>query len=191
MLECCYLVVHKCESCGRLVARINKSVPGEGADNFIGILDIAGFEIFETNSFEQFCINFANEKIQQYFNQQILMQEQEIYELEGLRYRKVEFEDNQALIDLIEMKRSGIFSVLDEACMMPRANDQSFSIKVHTAHSANENLSKPVFVRGSKKRLKDDEAFVIGHFAGKVTYETSGFLAKNNDTIHEGVRCFV
>jgi myosin-5 len=69
-----------------LVARINQSVPGADAQRFIGILDISGFEIFEVNSFEQFCINFANEKIQQYFNRQILQQEQEIYEAEGLRF---------------------------------------------------------------------------------------------------------
>jgi len=78
-----------------VVARINGAIPRGNSNRFIGILDISGFEIFEENSFEQFCINFANEKIQQYFNHQILKQEQEIYELEGLRWRKVEFVDNQ------------------------------------------------------------------------------------------------
>eukprot|EP00729_Bicosta_minor_P027283 gene27283-17214_t len=141
-----------------LVKRVNESVPGEGADNFIGILDISGFEIFKENSFEQFCINFANEKIQQYFNQQILQQEQEIYELEGLRYRKVDFKDNQEIIDVVETKRSGIFALLDEACVMPRATDMTFTIRVHTTHSAKASLSKPKFTKGSK-RLKDDEAF--------------------------------
>jgi myosin-6 len=169
-----------------LVKRINESVPGEGADNFIGILDISGFEIFKSNSFEQFCINFANEKIQQYFNHQILKQEQEIYELEGLRYRKVEFKDNQEIIDVVETKRSGIFALLDDSCMTPRANDTTFTIRVHTTHGANKSLSKPKLTKGSK-RLKDDEAFVINHFAGDVVYESVGFLAKNNDTIHEGL----
>ena len=166
-----------------LVKRVNESVPGEGADNFIGILDISGFEIFKENSFEQFCINFANEKIQQYFNQQMLQQEQEIYELEGLRYRKVEYKDNQEIIDVVETKRSGIFALLDEACVMPRATDLTFTIRVHTTHSAKASLSKPKFTKGSK-RLKDDEAFVMNHFAGAVVYESVGFLDKNNDTIH-------
>eukprot|EP00039_Didymoeca_costata_P004049 m.71095 g.71095 ORF g.71095 m.71095 type:complete len:1393 (+) comp12208_c0_seq1:11-4189(+) len=170
-----------------LVDKINKAVPGTNADSFIGILDISGFEIFEHNTFEQFCINFANEKIQQFFNSQILRQEQEIYELEGLRYRKVEFDDNQSLISLIDAKRTGIFALLDEACLMPRGNDKSFSIKLHTTHSAHNALMKPKYTKGNKKRLKDDEAFVIGHFAGAVTYETTGFLDKNNDTIHDGL----
>jgi len=78
-----------------IVSKINIAIPRGDSSRFIGILDISGFEIFEENSFEQFCINFANEKIQQYFNQQILRQEQEIYELEGLRWRKVEYVDNQ------------------------------------------------------------------------------------------------
>ena len=168
-----------------LVARINQSVPGTGADAFIGILDISGFEIFEENSFEQFCINFANEKIQFYFNWQILKQEQEIYELEGLRYRQVDYEDNAPLIELIEDKRSGVFALLDEACLMPRGDDTSFTIKVHTTHSANDYLSKPKHSRSAKKRLLDQECFVINHFAGDVCYETARFLAKNNDTIHD------
>lgn len=101
-----------------------------GADRFIGILDISGFEIFDSNSFEQFCINYCNEKIQQYFNEQILRQEQEIYELEGLRYRKVDYVDNQPLIDLFELKASGIFPLIDEACLMPKTDAKKFSIKV-------------------------------------------------------------
>lgn len=168
-----------------LVTRVNASVPGTGADKFIGILDISGFEIFDANSFEQFCINFANEKIQQYFDLQILQQEQEIYELEGLRYRKVEYKDNQPLIDLVESKRVGVFALLDEACLVPRSSDATFSVNVHGAHSSNQYLSKPKVGKAVKKRLMDSEAFVINHFAGEVVYETKHFLAKNNDTIHD------
>ncbi|KJE91980.1 MYO6 protein, variant [Capsaspora owczarzaki ATCC 30864] len=166
-----------------LVKRINSTLPCENSTQFIGILDISGFEIFDCNSFEQFCINFSNEKIQQYFNQQILRQEQEIYHLEGLRWKKVEFEDNQSIIDLVESRRGGILALLDEECLMPKATDKSFAIKVHTTHLNNAFLAKPKFSRG-KKRLSEDEAFVIRHFAGEVVYETANFLDKNNDTLH-------
>ena len=150
----------------------------------IGILDISGFEIFELNSFEQLCINHANEKIQQYFNGQILRQEQEIYEMEGLRFRRVEYMDNQDIIDLVEERRMGILSLLNEECVMPKATDKTFSIKVHTIHAGNEFLAKPKHAK-KKKRLNDDEAFVLKHFAGEVVYETARFLDKNNDTIHD------
>ena len=170
-----------------LVARVNMSVPGEDAARFIGILDISGFEIFYKNSFEQFCINYANERIQQYFNQSLLQQEQETYELEGLRFRKVEYEDNQDIIDLIDGGRYSIFSLIDEACLMPRATDKTFSEKVHTVHEREEALMVPKFSKAGGKRLKEDEAFVLRHFAGDVTYEADGFLDKNNDTIHDSL----
>lgn len=168
-----------------LVARINKSVPSADRSRYIGILDISGFEIFECNSFEQFCINFANEKIQQYFNKEILYREQYIYETEGLRYRKVDYMDNQDIIDLFEAKRSGIFALLNEECLMPKCTDKTFSIKVHTTHSADRFLTKPKYGKKTVKRLNDDEAFVIKHFAGEVVYEAVNFLIKNNDTIHD------
>eukprot|EP00051_Salpingoeca_urceolata_P000871 m.36831 g.36831 ORF g.36831 m.36831 type:complete len:1395 (+) comp11051_c0_seq2:57-4241(+) len=167
-----------------VVERINASVPSTGSDcSRIGILDISGFEIFEQNSFEQFCINFANEKIQQYFNNQILRHEQMIYEMEGLRYREVAYEKNDEIIGLVEDKPAGILAVLNEECMMPKATDETFAIKVHTKHSGNKFLSKPKF-SDSKRRLRDSEAFVIRHFAGDVLYETARFLDKNNDSIH-------
>jgi len=171
-----------------IVHRINTALSrssGETSTRFIGLLDLSGFEIFETNSFEQFCINFANEKIQQYFNSQILQQEQEIYELEGLRFRKVEFEDNQPVIDVAEDRRTGVFALLDEACLMPRATDQTFTATVHSKHLGSKFLGAPANKRGVKKRLLEDEAFVVLHFAGEVTYETARFLDKNNDTIHD------
>ena len=170
-----------------LVGRVNKSVPGQGADRFIGILDISGFEIFYKNSFEQFCINYANERIQQYFNRSLLHQEQETYELEGLRFRKVEYEDNQDIIDLIDGSRYSIFSLVDEACLMPRATDKTFAEKVHTVHEREDALTVPKLTKLGGKRLKEDEAFVLRHFAGDVTYETDGFLDKNNDTIHDSL----
>eukprot|EP00050_Salpingoeca_kvevrii_P012733 m.24471 g.24471 ORF g.24471 m.24471 type:complete len:1371 (-) comp4280_c0_seq1:120-4232(-) len=167
-----------------LVRSINANFPQNLAERrSIGLLDISGFEIFEHNSFEQFLINFSNEKIQQYFNREILDQEQQIYELEGLRYRQVEYQDNQSIIDLVEAKQ-GVLALLNEACLMPRGSDNTFTIKLHTTHSGNINLDKPRHVK-SKKKLGEDEAFVVHHFAGDVTYETRQFLHKNNDSIHD------
>eukprot|EP00035_Acanthoeca_spectabilis_P040063 m.67090 g.67090 ORF g.67090 m.67090 type:complete len:1274 (+) comp9847_c0_seq3:175-3996(+) len=171
---------------GWIVDQINASVPCSGDSNlFIGILDISGFEIFATNSFEQFSINFCNEKIQQFFNAQILRQEQAIYELEGLRYRRVDYVDNQSLISVFEEHPTGIFALLDEACLMPRSDSATFALRVHTSHSGSEYVTKPKYVRKSTKRLVDAEAFVIKHFAGQVCYEVAEFLNKNNDTIHD------
>jgi myosin-6 len=114
-----------------------------------------------------------------------LQQEQEIYELEGLRFRKVEYVDNQPVIDVAEDRRSGVFALLDEACLMPRSSDQTFTTTVHSKHLGSKFLTAPINRRGVKKRLLEDEAFVVLHFAGEVTYETSRFLDKNNDTIHD------
>eukprot|EP01119_Soliformovum_irregulare_P017875 TRINITY_DN5376_c0_g1_i2.p1 TRINITY_DN5376_c0_g1~~TRINITY_DN5376_c0_g1_i2.p1 ORF type:complete len:1547 (+),score=636.99 TRINITY_DN5376_c0_g1_i2:113-4753(+) len=169
-----------------IVSRINLNIDLNNLTQFIGILDISGFEIFEVNSFEQMCINFANEKIQQYFNVQILQQEQEIYLLEGLKWRKVEYQDNQEVINLVEGKRTGIFALLDEECIMPKGTDKSFTSKVHTNHTSNNNLAVPV-AKG-KMRLTKDEGFVIKHFAGEVTYTSKNFLDKNNDTLHNDLQ---
>ena len=167
-----------------LVLTINKSIPVTSAANSIGVLDISGFEIFETNSFEQFCINYSNEKIQQYFNQQILKQEQDIYELEGLRWRKIDYEDNVGIIDLVENRRNGVLSLLDEECLMPQSSDKTFAVKLHTMHAGNPALEKPKPGK-TKKRVNENDAFVVKHFAGDVLYEVKNFLAKNNDTLHE------
>ena len=169
-----------------IVTKINKSLPFQQSSTFIGILDISGFEIFLNNSFEQFCINFANEKIQQYFNQQILKTEQEIYLLEGLQWRKIEYQDNQDIITLVENKRNGIFAILDEQCVVPKANDASFTSSVHMTHSGNNSIELPKYNKEFKgKRLNKEEAFIINHFAGQVLYNTSGFLDKNNDSLHD------
>ena len=103
---------------------------------YIGVLDIAGFEYFTVNSFEQFCINYCNEKLQQFFNQRILKDEQDLYEKEGLGVKKISFVDNQDCIDLIESKGHGIFSLLDEESKLPKASPQHFTEAVH-ANNAN------------------------------------------------------
>eukprot|EP01114_Cavostelium_apophysatum_P006700 TRINITY_DN1812_c0_g1_i1.p1 TRINITY_DN1812_c0_g1~~TRINITY_DN1812_c0_g1_i1.p1 ORF type:complete len:1611 (+),score=575.78 TRINITY_DN1812_c0_g1_i1:62-4894(+) len=169
-----------------IVSKINRNIPCKNSSNFIGILDISGFEIFDNNSFEQFCINFANEKIQQYFNKQILSQEQEIYLLEGLAWRRVEYQDNQVVIDLVDQKSHGLFAILDEESIMPKATDKSFCAKVHTKHATSSHLSIPSISKKTKqsRRLHKDEGFVLSHFAGQVCYNTKGFLDKNNDSLH-------
>ena len=102
---------------------------------YIGVLDIAGFEYFTVNSFEQFCINYCNEKLQQFFNQRILKDEQDLYEKEGLGVKKISFVDNQDCIDLIESKGQGIFSLLDEESKLPKPSPQHFTEAVHANNS--------------------------------------------------------
>ena len=117
-----------------IVHRINMSIPFQSSAYYIGVLDIAGFEYFAINSFEQFCINYCNEKLQQFFNQRILKDEQDLYEKEGLGVKKISFSDNQDCIDLIEAKGNGIFGLLDEQSKLPKASSQQFTNAVH-AHN--------------------------------------------------------
>jgi myosin-6 len=117
-----------------IVGIINASIPYQESAYYIGVLDIAGFEYFTVNSFEQFCINYCNEKLQQFFNQRILKDEQDLYEKEGLGVKKISFSDNQDCIDLIEAKGNGIFGLLDEQSKLPKASSQQFTNAVH-AHN--------------------------------------------------------
>merc|ERR1711971_248356 len=168
-----------------IVMRINQSIPFEASRFFIGILDIAGFEYFTVNSFEQFCINYCNEKLQQFFNQRILKDEQDLYEKEGLGVKKISFSDNQDCIDLIEAKGNGIFGLLDEQSKLPKASSQQFTNAVHAHNKGHFRLALP---RKSKLRehreIGDDDGFLIRHFAGAVCYTTSLFIEKNNVALH-------
>jgi myosin-6 len=103
-----------------IVDRINKCFPFPSSANYIGVLDIAGFEYFQVNSFEQFCINYCNEKLQQFFNIRVLKDEQELYVKESIKFKEVEFVDNQDCIDLIEAKTTGILAMLDEESKIPK-----------------------------------------------------------------------
>ncbi|MCI4395794.1 hypothetical protein PGIGA_G00196110 [Pangasianodon gigas] len=168
-----------------VVTRVNQCFPFESSANFIGVLDIAGFEYFEHNSFEQFCINYCNEKLQQFFNERILKEEQELYQKEGLGVNEVKYVDNQDCIDLVESKLVGILDILDEENRLPQPSDQHFTETVHSKHKNHFRLSVP---RKSKltvhRNVRDDEGFIIRHFAGAVCYETSKFVEKNNDALH-------
>ncbi|KAF5895283.1 unconventional myosin-VI-like isoform X1, partial [Clarias magur] len=168
-----------------VVTRVNQCFPFDSSANFIGVLDIAGFEYFEHNSFEQFCINYCNEKLQQFFNERILKEEQELYQKEGLGVNEVKYVDNQDCIDLVEAKLVGILDILDEENRLPQPSDQHFTEMVHSKHKNHFRLSVP---RKSKltvhRNVRDDEGFIVRHFAGAVCYETIKFVEKNNDALH-------
>ncbi|KAM8779036.1 unconventional myosin-VI isoform 7-T7 [Rhynchonycteris naso] len=175
-----------------VVNRVNQCFPFETSSCFIGVLDIAGFEYFEHNSFEQFCINYCNEKLQQFFNERILKEEQELYQKEGLGVNEVHYVDNQDCIDLIEAKLVGILDILDEENRLPQPSDQHFTSAVHQKHRDHFRLTIP---RKSKlavhRNIRDDEGFIIRHFAGAVCYETTQFVEKNNDALHMSLESLI
>ena len=146
----------------------------------IGVLDIFGFEIFEKNSFEQLCINFANEKLQQHFNAHTFKLEEEVYKAEKIKYSHVEFIDNQVVLDLIESRPNGLISTLDEEIIMPKATDSTFKEKMDQKHGGNKN---PRY----KQNLRAPNKFTVVHYAGDVEYQTDGFLDKNKDILYEGL----
>uniref|UniRef100_A0A671YIM4 Myosin-9 n=1 Tax=Sparus aurata TaxID=8175 RepID=A0A671YIM4_SPAAU len=168
-----------------LVMRINKALDKtkrQGA-SFIGILDIAGFEIFELNSFEQLCINYTNEKLQQLFNHTMFILEQEEYQREGIEWSFIDFGlDLQPCIELIEKPASppGILALLDEECWFPKATDKSFVEKVLQEQGTHPKFFKP-------KKLKDEADFCIIHYAGKVDYKADEWLMKNMDPLNDNV----
>ncbi|KAL3425617.1 hypothetical protein PVAG01_02408 [Phlyctema vagabunda] len=143
--------------------------------SFIGVLDIYGFEHFAKNSFEQFCINYANEKLQQEFNAHVFKLEQEEYMREQIDWKFIDFSDNQPCIDLIEGKL-GILSLLDEESRLPMGSDEQFVTKLHMNYASNKNnfYKKPRFGKS---------AFTVCHYAVDVTYESDGFIDKNRDTV--------
>ncbi|NXJ04154.1 MYO5B protein, partial [Odontophorus gujanensis] len=159
-----------------MTSRVNRALRSpEGHHTSIGILDIYGFEMFDLNSFEQFCINYANEKLQQLFNLHVFKLEQEEYVAEGIPWVFIDFCDNQPCIELIE-GRLGVLDLLNEECKMPQGSDGSWAQKLYQTHLGSSHFQKP-------KRPTD--AFVVCHFAGKVEYQCSGFVEKNRDTVPE------
>ncbi|KAL3054349.1 hypothetical protein OYC64_006636 [Pagothenia borchgrevinki] len=168
-----------------LVYRINKALDRtkrQGA-SFIGILDIAGFEIFELNSFEQLCINYTNEKLQQLFNHTMFVLEQEEYQREGIEWSFIDFGlDLQPCIDLIERPTNppGILALLDEECWFPKATDKTFIDKVQQEQGTHTKFQKP-------RQLKDKADFCVIHYAGKVDYKADEWLMKNMDPLNDNV----
>uniref|UniRef100_A0A3B3SL12 Myosin, heavy chain 14, non-muscle n=1 Tax=Paramormyrops kingsleyae TaxID=1676925 RepID=A0A3B3SL12_9TELE len=168
-----------------LVHRINRALDRrqrQGA-SFIGILDIAGFEIFQLNSFEQLCINYTNEKLQQLFNHTMFVLEQEEYQREGIEWNFIDFGlDLQPCIDLIERPAHppGVLALLDEECWFPRATDRSFVDKL-----SGEQGSHPKFHR--PRQLRQEADFSIIHYAGRVDYKADEWLVKNMDPLNDNV----
>ncbi|XP_056264332.1 myosin-10 isoform X2 [Pseudoliparis swirei] len=168
-----------------LVHRINKALDRtkrQGA-SFIGILDIAGFEIFQLNSFEQLCINYTNEKLQQLFNHTMFILEQEEYQREGIEWSFIDFGlDLQPCIDLIERPANppGVLALLDEECWFPKATDKTFVDKLIQEQGTHSKFQKP-------RQLKDKADFCIIHYAGKVDYKADEWLMKNMDPLNDNV----
>ena len=169
---------------GDLVSRINhqldRTTMGLDDSHFIGVLDIAGFEIFEENSFEQLCINYTNEKLQQFFNHHMFVLEQEEYAREQIEWKFIDFgKDLQPTIDLIELPNPiGIFSCLDEDSVMPKATDKSFTEKMHSLWERKTPKYRP-------SRLA--QGFVLTHYAAEVEYSTDGWLEKNKDPLNDNI----
>ncbi|XP_059808754.1 unconventional myosin-Va isoform X3 [Hypanus sabinus] len=160
-----------------IVHHVNKALRASVKQHsFIGVLDIYGFETFEINSFEQFCINYANEKLQQQFNMHVFKLEQEEYMKEQIPWTLIDFYDNQPCINLIEAKL-GILDLLDEECKMPKGSDDTWAQKLYNTH-----LNKTALFH--KPRMSN-RAFIIQHFADQVEYQCEGFLEKNKDTVYE------
>ena len=159
-----------------LVERINSAIDNvKKMRKSIGVLDIFGFEVFDVNSFEQLCINYANEKLHQQFINYYFKLEQEDYKREGVPIDKVNFSDNQPCLDLIEGRPLGVIALLQEECRLKTATDRSFVEKMKTSLKG-----KPHY----KPSRLDPISFIIEHFAGSVTYNTTGFLEKNKDTVN-------
>ncbi|KAF3161296.1 hypothetical protein TWF225_009530 [Orbilia oligospora] len=166
---------------GSLVSRINQSLERRGEESgFIGVLDIAGFEIFESNSFEQLCINYTNEKLQQFFNHHMFVLEQEEYARERIEWKFIDFgHDLQPTIDLIELSNPiGIFSCLDEDCVMPKTTDKTFTEKLHSLWDKKSNKYRSSML---------SQGFILTHYAAEVEYDTQGWLEKNKDPLNDNI----
>jgi myosin-5 len=161
-------------------AHCSVAPPNAIAKKFTGILDIFGFEILQSNSFEQLCINFTNERLQQQFNEYVFDREQNIYKAEGLEWDSIEYKDNQPVIDLIGKKPNGLLIILEQQGMLNRggADEGALLSAFNSAH----DQKHPAYV---KSRFGTDGKFTVKHFAGDVTYIVTGFLEKNNDSLQE------
>ncbi|XP_066140621.1 myosin heavy chain, muscle isoform X19 [Euwallacea fornicatus] len=168
-----------------LVKKCNETLDTkQKRQHFIGVLDIAGFEIFDFNGFEQLCINFTNEKLQQFFNHHMFVLEQEEYKAEGIDWVFIDFGmDLAACIELIE-KPMGILSILEEESMFPKATDQTFVEKLNTNHlGKSPNFQKPKPPKPGQQAAH----FTLGHYAGNVPYNITGWLEKNKDPLNDTV----
>uniref|UniRef100_A0A4W6FN10 Myosin Ic, paralog a n=1 Tax=Lates calcarifer TaxID=8187 RepID=A0A4W6FN10_LATCA len=171
-----------------LVEKINQSLALKGS-SVIGLLDIYGFEVLQHNSFEQFCINYCNEKLQQLFIELTLRSEQEEYETEGIAWETVQYFDNKIICDLIEEKHKGIISILDEECLRPGETcDVSFLEKLEDTLGGHPHFVTHKLANGKTRRVMSREEFRLLHYAGEVNYNVNGFLDKNNDLLNRNLK---
>ncbi|TKR57736.1 hypothetical protein L596_030397 [Steinernema carpocapsae] len=175
-----------------VVAKINMAIEvekkGRSQDTLIGVLDIYGFEIFGTNSFEQLCINYCNEKLQQLFIDLVLRQEQEEYQREGIKWKKIDYFNNKIICDLVEAPKVGILSILDEACYsIGNVTDGVFLGEMDKKLESQGHYSSRK-LKPTDKSLKFQENFRITHYAGDVTYSVNGFMDKNKDTLFQDLK---
>ncbi|XP_041097150.1 unconventional myosin-Ic isoform X1 [Polyodon spathula] len=179
-----------------LVSKINQSLayqdaeyPGRKSAAVIGLLDIYGFEVFQHNSFEQFCINYCNEKLQQLFIELTLKSEQEEYEAEGITWEPVQFFNNKIICDLVEEKFKGIISILDEECLRPGdASDLTFLEKLEDKLAGHAHFVTHKLADGKTRKVMGREEFRLLHYAGEVNYNVNGFLDKNNDLLFRNLK---
>ncbi|XP_060939098.1 unconventional myosin-X, partial [Limanda limanda] len=160
-----------------IILKINQKVKGKENFKSIGILDIFGFENFQVNRFEQFNINYANEKLQEYFNKHIFSLEQLEYNREGVQWDAIDWMDNAECLDLIE-KKLGLLALVNEESRFPKGTDFTLLEKLHSRHATNPYYVKP--------RLADHQ-FGIKHYAGEVLYDSKGILEKNRDTFRDDI----
>lgn len=170
-----------------LVWRINSSITAQGKAGKdlrrIGLLDIYGFEVFEWNSFEQLCINFANEKLQQHFNTHMFSLEQKLYSSEGIKWSHINFQDNQHIIDTLEKKPLGLFCLVDEQCLMPSSKQNPDLTLLGKIEKQYFKKSQVVYKPG---RVQSNE-FAVAHYAGEVVYNVETFIEKNTDKLHADI----
>uniref|UniRef100_A0A3B4DSR2 Myosin motor domain-containing protein n=1 Tax=Pygocentrus nattereri TaxID=42514 RepID=A0A3B4DSR2_PYGNA len=179
-----------------LVQKINQSLAFQDevyytskCSSVIGLLDIYGFEVFQNNSFEQFCINYCNEKLQQLFIELTLKSEQEEYEAEGIGWETVEYFNNKIICDLVEEKFKGIIAILDEECLRPGdACDLTFLEKLEDRLGGHAHFVTHKLANGKIRKAVGREEFRLLHYAGEVNYNINGFLDKNNDLLYRNLK---
>ncbi|XP_060744064.1 myosin Ic, paralog b isoform X1 [Tachysurus vachellii] len=178
-----------------LVNKINASLSfkedflSSKSTSVIGLLDIYGFEVFQNNSFEQFCINYCNEKLQQLFIELTLKSEQEEYEAEGITWEPVQYFNNKIICDLVEEKFKGIISILDEECLRPGdATDLTFLEKLEGTLGGHAHFLTHKLADGKTRKVMGRDEFRLLHYAGEVNYNVNGFLDKNNDLLFRNLK---